>query len=175
MQEMKEKSEEELMKQVRTRVSELKDEMQNVEHFSSYNQKKTPTAVFNYLASIVEKFLDIVPQQPILYAILVQLREDELLRCLFNISIYLGTIDKPEVFIAELKELYERQEKNPQITMQQLSILNGNFSKKDLKKMNAMIQQQQQQQQLQAQPSNIEFNEQNVSSTMLIPKKILIK
>jgi hemerythrin len=86
----------------------------------------------------------------------------------------LGTIDKPEVFIAELKELYERQEKNPQIMTQQLSILNGNFSKKDLKKMNAMIQQQQQQQ-LQAQPSNIEFNEQNVSSTMLIPKKILIK
>jgi exonuclease I len=168
MQELKEQSAEELVKQARTRLDELKEEMKNVAHFSSFNQKKTPTAVFNYLTSIVEKHLNIVPQQPILYGILIQLREDELLRCLFNISIYLGTLDKPEVFIAELKQLYEQQEKYPQTTMQQLPVLDGKVSKKDRKKINAMLQQQQQSQ---IKSSNIEFNEQIVSSTMLILKK----
>jgi hypothetical protein len=165
-----EQSQEELIEQVRVRLDELKEEMRDAQELSSFNKKKTPTAVLNHLASIVEKYLDVLPQQPALYALLVQLRQDELLRCLFNVSIYLGTIDKPEVFIAELKQLYDRQERNPQIlgsmTTQQLPILNQQISKKDRRKMNAMIQQQQLQSQTQL--SNIDPNEQNVSFATLI-------
>jgi len=165
-----EQSQEELIEQVRVRLDELKEEMRDAQELSSFNKKKTPTAVLNHLASIVEKYLDVLPQQPALYALLVQLRQDELLRCLFNVSIYLGTIDKPEVFIAELKQLYDRQERNPQIlgsmTTQQLPILNQQISKKDRRKMNAMIQQQQLQSQTQL--SNIDPNEKNVSFATLI-------
>jgi hypothetical protein len=167
MQQVKEQAQRELTEDVRARLNELKEEMRDVEQLSSFNKKKTPTAVLNYLTSIVDKYMDIVPQQAAYYAVLVQIRDDELLRCLLNISIYLGTIDKPEVFIAELKQLYGHQEKTPQIqtlmTTQQLPILNGKMSKKDRKKMNAMIQQQQQQLQSQPDSSNVELNQQNVS------------
>lgn len=160
---MKEQAQKELIEEVRTRLTELKEEMRDAQQLVAFNEKKTPTAVFNHLTSIVDKYLDIIPEQPALYAILIQLREDELLQCLFNIAIYLGTIDKPEVFIEELKQLYNHQVKNPQkqgsVTMQKLPILSENLSKKDRKKLNAMIQQRE----AQAQSSNIESNEQNVS------------
>lgn len=172
MQQVYEQSRQELIEGVRARLNELKEEMRDAQELSSFNKKKTPTAVFNYLTSIVDKYLDFVPQQAALYAVLVQLREDELLRCLFNVSIYLGTIDQPEVFLAELKQLYGRQEKNPltqgSMTTQQLPILNTKMSKKDRKKMNAMILQQQSQPQTQL--SNTEFNGQNVSFATLIHK-----
>ncbi|CAF4365890.1 unnamed protein product, partial [Adineta steineri] len=91
--------------------------------------------------------IDFIPQQTTLYATLVQFRENELLRCLLNISIYLGTIEKPEVFIADLKKLLNYQEKIPltqtTMPMQSRSILNEIFTRKDRKKMQAMIQQQQ--------------------------------
>jgi hypothetical protein len=175
MQQVYEQSRQELIEGVRARLNELKEEMRDAQELSSFNKRKTPTAVFNYLTSIVDKYLDFVPQQAALYAVLVQLREDELLRCLFNVSIYLGTIDQPEVFLAELKQLYGRQEKNPltqgSMTTQQLPILNTKMSKKDRKKMNAMILQQQLQPQAQAQLSNIELNGQNVSFATLIHNK----
>ncbi len=129
--------------------------MRDEQELSSFNKKKTPTAVFNYLTSIVEKYLDFIPQQPALYAVLTQLRDDELLRCLFNVSIYLGTIDKPEVFIAELKKLYDQQ---GTMMIQQPPILSGKMSKKDQRKMNAMLQRRI----LELQSSNLD--EQNVSS-----------
>jgi hypothetical protein len=170
MQEVKEESRQELTERVRSRLDELQEEMKDLAQFSLFYQKKTPTAVFSYLTSIVDKHLDIVPEQSILFAILVQLRDDELLKCLLNISIYLGTIDSPEVFIAELKELYRRQENNPQKTTEWLSIINAKVSKKDRKKIDAMLQRQGQQES-QVEPSNIEWDDQNVSTTMLILKK----
>ncbi|CAF3761406.1 unnamed protein product [Adineta steineri] len=146
-QQVREQFQREFIEDLRTRLNEFKEKMQDEMEFSSFNKKKTPTAVFNYLTSIVENYLDFIPQQTTLYATLVQFRENELLRCLLNISIYLGTIEKPEVFIAELKKLLNYQEKIPltqtTMPMQSRSILNEIFSKKDRKKMQAMIQQQQ--------------------------------
>jgi hypothetical protein len=165
-QEMKEKSQLDFMKDVRARLDELKEKMRDELELSSFNKKKTPTAVFNYLTSIVEERLDFIPQQPVLYAVFALLRDDELLRCLLNVSIYLGTIDKPEVFIAELKQLYGHQESTayiPGLIVAQQQITScETMSKKDRKKINAMIQQQQ----LQLQSSNIA--EQNVSFALLI-------
>jgi hypothetical protein len=169
IQQLKEEAEQQIIAEAQARVNELKDEMRDAQGLSTFNNKKTPTAVFNYLTSIIDKYLDIIPQQPVLYAILVQLREDELLQCLFNVSIYLGTIDTPDVFIAELKQLYNHQGGNPQtqelMTMQQSSILAGPMSKKDRRKINTMIQKQQLQSQTQA--SNIELDGQNVSFATL--------
>ena len=159
MQQSKEELQQGFIEVARTHLNELKEKMRDELELSSFNKKKTPTAVFNYLILIVKKHLDFVPQQPALYAILTQLRDDELLRCLFNVSIYLGTIDKPEVFIAELKKLYDHQDT---MTMQQPPILSGKMSKKDQKKMNAMLQQRK----LQLQSPNLD--EQNVSSAILI-------
>jgi len=173
MQQVYEQSEREVIEAVRARLNELKEEMRDAQELSSFNKKKTPTAVFNYLTSIVDKYLDIVPRQAALYAVLVQFRDDELLRCLLNVSIYLGTINQPEVFIAELKQLYDQQGRNPStqgsMTTPQLPILNKKMSKKDLKKMNAMILQQQSQSQVPS--SNMEFDGQNVSFATFIRNK----
>jgi hypothetical protein len=163
-QQIIEQSQRELIEYIRTQLSELKEKMHDELELSSFTKKKTPTAVLNYLITIVEKYLDFIPQQPALYAVLVQLRDDELMRCLLNMSIYIGTIDKPEVFIDELKKLYVHQDGIPHtqatMTMQQLPVLNQNMSKKDRKKMQAMIQQQQL---LTSQPSQILLDGQNVS------------
>ena len=82
----------------------------------------------------------------------------------------MGTIDKPEVFLAELKELYRRRENNPQKTSEQRSIINATVSKKNRKKINAMLQRQAQQES-QVESSNVELDDQDVSTTMLILKK----
>jgi len=170
---VKEKAQNELVEEVRARLNELKEEMRDAQELSSFNKKKTPTAVFNYLTSIIDKYLDVVPQQAALYAVLVQLRDDELLRCLLNVSIYLGTIEQPEVFIAELKQLYDRQERNQltqvSSTTPQLPILSKKMSKKDLKKINAMNQQKQLQSQVL--PSDIKFNGENVSFATFVHNK----
>jgi len=78
MQQVKEQAQRELTEDVRARLNELKEEMRDVEQLSSFNKKKTPTAVLNYLTSIVDKYMDIVPQQAVFYAVLVQIRDDEL-------------------------------------------------------------------------------------------------
>lgn len=160
--EVKDQVYKELVEEVRKRLNEMKEEMRDTEQFASFNKKKTPTAVLNHLTTIVDKYLDILPEQPTIYGILIQIRDNDLLRCLLNISIYMGTLDKPEEFINELKQLYQEQGKNPQsqttLTTQQLPILNTKLSKKDRRKMAAMMQQQQQ-----AQITNTESNEENVS------------
>lgn len=131
----------ELLQQARKRLEELKEEMQDVAKFSTFNQKKTPLAVFNYLTSLIEKHFDIVPEQMVLYTILCQFREDELFQCLFNISIYLGTIDQPEALIAELKEIYATGQTNSQITTDELLSTGAKLSKKERRKINSMIEQ----------------------------------
>ncbi|CAF4504281.1 unnamed protein product [Rotaria sp. Silwood2] len=168
IQQAKEQSKKDLIEDVHAHLAEFKEKMQDELELSSFNKKRTPTAVFNYLISIVDKYLNFIPEQSIVFAILTQLRDDELLQCLFNISIYLGTIDKPEIFIAELKKLYGHQEKilptRETMMMQQLSIMTETMSKKDRRIVNRMIQQQQPQ----LKCSNISADEQIVSFATLI-------
>jgi hypothetical protein len=163
-QQIIDQSQRELVENIRAQLNELKEKMHDTVELSSFTNKKTPTAVLNYLTTIVDKYFDFIPQQPALYAVLVQLRDDELMRCLLNMSIYIGTIDKPEVFIDELKKLYVHQDGIPHtqttMTMQQLPVLNQKMSKKDRKKMQTMIQQQQL---LTSQPPQILPDGENVS------------
>ncbi|CAF1395347.1 unnamed protein product [Rotaria sordida] len=164
MQQVQEESKQQIIEEVRAHLAELKEKMRDELELSSFNKKKTPTAVFNYLVSIVGKYLNFIPEQPQFYWILTQLRDDEMLRCLFNISIYLGTIEKPETFMPELQKLYGHQEKIPSsqdtMTTQQLSMLNEKMSKKDRRKMKAMMEQQQSQ----SGCSNLAVNEQTATT-----------
>ncbi len=113
----------------------------------------------------MNKYFDFIPQQPVLYAILTQLRENELLKCLLNVTIYLGTINQPELYIAELKKLYNVQDDNPytreQTIVQANLILNATGRKKDRRKINSLYRRQQLR--LQSQASNLMLSEQNVS------------
>ncbi|CAF3404047.1 unnamed protein product [Rotaria socialis] len=148
----------EFIEDVRKHLEEFKEKMHDELELSSFNKKKTPTAVFNYLTSIVQKYLNFIPQQPALYTILIQLRDDEMLRCLLNLSIYLGTIEKPEVFIAELKRLIGYQDKilpmEELMTVPETPITMNKMSKKDRKKLKAILEQQQ------LQHSHVSDNEQ---------------
>ncbi|CAF4060287.1 unnamed protein product [Rotaria magnacalcarata] len=140
-------AQQEFIQDVRKHLEEFKEKMHDELELSSFNKKKTPTAVFNYLTSIVQKYLNFIPQQPALYTILVQLRDDEMLRCLLNLSIYLGTIEKPEAFIAELKRLYDYQDKilpiQELMTVPETPVTMNGMSKKDRKKLKAILEQQQ--------------------------------
>ena len=154
-----EETQKELIDVIRARLNEFKDKMRDELDLSLFNKKKTPTAVFNHLTTLVHKHLDFLPQQPALYAALTQLRDDELLRCLFNVSIYLGTIEKPDTFIPELKKLLGLQEGQQRLAgpmeIPPPFVSQGKMSKKDRNRMKAMVQQQQQ---LAAQMSNISSN-----------------
>ncbi len=128
------------------RLSELKQEMSRELGLSSYNKKKSPIAVFNYLTSIVEKYLSFIPEQSFVYVTLIHLRQNELLQSLLNISIYLATIQTPGVFIPELEKIC-----HPQSTQLRLQILmnfyqslpfDPNITEMDYRRLQAMIQQQ---------------------------------
>ena len=86
---------------------EIKQEMNSELEQSAYSTKST-IAIFDHLTSTVEKHLT-VPEQKTVRDILLRIRNDDLLRCLFNISIYMGDIDDPEKFLAELQRIYQRQ------------------------------------------------------------------
>jgi len=92
---------------VEAQLWEIQQEVRSELELSSYTNK-SPMAVFDHLVSVVEKYLT-VSQQKSVRDTLIKIRNDELLRCLLNISIYLGTIDKPEKFIAELQKLNQSQ------------------------------------------------------------------
>lgn len=164
-QEAEQEASNKLIEDIRLRLEEFKKKMQDELEFSSFNKKKTPTAVLNYLTSIVEQYLTFIPQQTSLYAILVELRDNELFRCLMNLSIYLGTLEKPEVFVAELKRQLGYQDNFPATsdtsTIARLSTqaITEKMSKKDRRKMKAMMEQQN----LQVSVSNTILNEQSVS------------
>ncbi|CAF4860629.1 unnamed protein product, partial [Rotaria sp. Silwood1] len=83
-------------------IKELKDEFQ----IPLDKKKKSPTAVFDHLIAIVEKYL-IVSEQQVVRDTLNKFRKDELLQCLFNVSICLGTIKKPDELMIELKKFYQ--------------------------------------------------------------------
>ena len=92
---------------VESQLWEIQQEVLDELELSSYINK-SPIAVFDHLVSVVEKHLSL-PQQKSVRDTLMKIRNDELLRCLLNVSIYLGTIDKPEKFIAELQKLNQTQ------------------------------------------------------------------
>lgn len=86
---------------------EIKQEMNHELEQSAYATKST-VAIFDHLTSIVEKHLT-VPEQKSVRDILLKIRHDELLRCLFNISIFMGTIDRPEKYFDDLQKIYRSQ------------------------------------------------------------------
>lgn len=144
---MQEKAVEALASTIEERLSELKQEMHGELVLSTYKKKKSPIAVFNHLASIVEKYLSFIPEQTFAYTTLIHLRQDELLQWLLNISIYLGDIQRPETFITELQRIlghenyYERQQLMMQF-YQSLPFI-SDISERDHQRLQNMIQQQQ--------------------------------
>lgn len=173
IQEEQERSQKDFLETFRTRLAELKVIMEKELEVSTFNKKKTPMAVFNYLVSILEKNFDFISEQPLLYAALLQIRDDELLQCLLNISIYLGTIDKPETFIADLKRIYTHHDtiiSTRQFMLQQLSAFYESMNKKDHRKMRQLLEHQ-----LTNVPSlNMNFGEQTVSFSWHSQAKYLI-
>jgi hypothetical protein len=158
---MQTKALEELTSTIVERLSELKQEVQGEVGLSSYNKKKSPIAVFNHLTSIVEKYLPFISEQPFVYATLIHLRQNELLQWLFNISIYLGTIETPDMFIVELQKIFHYQDGyvRQQIMMQFYQSLsyNPNINEMEYRRIQAMIQHQQ----------NVLMSSQNVSCVNL--------
>ena len=133
-----------LIETIRARLDEFKTKMSDELQLSAFNKKKTPTAVLNYLTSIVTQYMECVPEQPALYVILTQIRDNELIRCLLNLSIYLGTIEKPEILAAELKRLFPRDTfPNGSGLSSEEFLQNLNMSQKDRRKLRSMMQQQQ--------------------------------
>lgn len=92
---------------VDAQLREIQSEVRSEMELSSYTNK-SPIAVFDHLVSVVEKHLTVVQQKSV-QDTLIKIRNDELLRCLLNISIYLGTLDKPEQFSAELQKFNQNQ------------------------------------------------------------------
>ena len=144
---MQTKAVELLISSTMERLSQLKQEVSDELGLSSYNKRKSPIAVFNYLVTIVEKYLSFVPEQSFLYVTLIHLRQNELLQWLLNISIYLGTIDTPDVFISELQKIFLHQ--NIHLRQQNLAQFhyslqfNPNIQGMDYLRLQTMIQQQQ--------------------------------
>ncbi|CAF1112321.1 unnamed protein product [Rotaria sordida] len=107
--EMQTKAVEDLISTIAARLSDFRQEMHGELGPSSYNKKKSPIAVFNHLASIIEKYLLFIPEQSLAYYTLIQLRQNELLQWLLNISIYLGSFERPDLFAVELDKICRHQ------------------------------------------------------------------
>jgi len=144
MNKIKDDARTEVAEEVRERLKDLKTELTEGQQLEKI-KNKTPTALFIHLMSIVEKYMDVIPEQPTIYAILAQLRENELLRCLFNLCIYLSKLDEPEDYVQELKKLYqERAENAPASTaIDQIPAPFQRLSKRHQKKLNSMLASQQ--------------------------------
>lgn len=129
------------------RLSQLKEEMHNEFHLSSYNKKKSPIALFNHLTSIVERCLPFVSEQPFVYSTLIHLRENELLQWLFNLCIYLGAQQTSTELLNELQQLFHSQD----LPMRQQMMMNfyqslpydPHFNPVEYTRIQAMIQHQQ--------------------------------
>ena len=103
-----------IIDQFEAKLREAQQEVTNQLELSSYNNK-TPIEVAGHLLEIVAKYLN-VTHQKMVHDILVKIQSDELLRCLLNISIYLGTLQRPEQIAAEFQRLTQNfwtQNKNP--------------------------------------------------------------
>ena len=73
---------------------------------SALTRQMDPVGVFNHLLMVIEKYFSITPNQRATYYVLQLIRDDDLLRCLLNLSIYLGQIEDRELLISTLKRLY---------------------------------------------------------------------
>ncbi|CAF4801624.1 unnamed protein product, partial [Rotaria magnacalcarata] len=96
----------EIMKIAQAKFAELIKEVKFEFQSPLDKKKKSPTIVFDHLISIVEKYL-VVSEQKIVQDTLSKFRKDELLQCLFNVSICLGTMKKPDELMVELKKFYQ--------------------------------------------------------------------
>lgn len=147
MNEMITKAVQELTNIIGGRLSELKHELCAELGLSSYNKTKSPIAVFNHLASIIEKYLSFVPEQSFVYATLIHLRQSELLQWLLNISIYLGTIEKPDVLFPELERIFHywniHSREQTLIQFYQSIPYDHSLNNRDRAQIQAMIQYQQ--------------------------------
>ncbi|CAF3623985.1 unnamed protein product [Rotaria sp. Silwood1] len=144
--EMQTKAVEDLTSTIAARLSDFRQEIHGELGPSSYNKKKSPIAVFIHLASIVEKYLSFIPEQSLAYYTLIQLRQNELLQWLLNISIYLGGFERPDLFAVELDKICRHQ--SDHLRLQTLMMLyqslpsNPNISQMDYGRLQTMIQQQ---------------------------------
>jgi hypothetical protein len=100
-------SKKQIIAAVEAQLWEIQEEVRSELELSSYTNK-SPIEVFDHLVKVVDKHLTVSEQKSV-RDILVKIRNDELLRCLLNISIYLGTLDESDQFIAELKKLNQNQ------------------------------------------------------------------
>ncbi|CAF4848454.1 unnamed protein product [Rotaria sp. Silwood1] len=103
-----------IINEVEDKLREIKQEVSSELKLSSYTNK-SPMSVFNHLISVVDKHLNIA-QQKAIHDLLIKIQKDDLLRCLLNISIYLGSMEKPEKFIAEFQRLTQSQNENQNST-----------------------------------------------------------
>lgn len=96
-----------IINEVEKKLREIQQDISSQLELSMYTNK-SPIAVFDHLVSVVDKHL-IVAQQKAIRDLLTKIRNDELLRCLLNISIYLGSMDKPEKLLVEFQKLTQSQ------------------------------------------------------------------
>ena len=116
----------------------IREQISTEQQLSSFTKRMNPCDVFNHLLSVVEKYFHILPHQSLTYGTLVLLKNDELLRCLLNLSIFLGTIEDPEALKEQLKRFY--MDLGPNQTLQQFEFLMENHreftDKKKLQQIN---------------------------------------
>ncbi|CAF3066439.1 unnamed protein product [Rotaria sp. Silwood2] len=108
-----------IINEVENKLREIQQQVSSELELSSYTNK-SPMSVFDHLISVVDKHLNIA-QQKVIRDLLIKIRKDDLLRCLLNISIYLGSMDKPEKFIAEFQKLSQSQNQNSTSSSEQSS------------------------------------------------------
>jgi hypothetical protein len=96
-----------IINEVEKKLREIQLDVSSQLEPSSYTNK-SPIAVFDHLATVIDKYL-IVAQQKAIRDLLTKIRNDELLRCLLSISIYLGSMDKPEKLLVEFQKLTQSQ------------------------------------------------------------------
>ncbi len=96
-----------IINEVEKKLREIQQDVSSQLELSMYTNKSS-IAVFDHLVSVVDKYL-IVAQQKAVRDLLTKIRNDELLRCLLNISIYLGSMNKPEKLLVEFQKLTQSQ------------------------------------------------------------------
>jgi hypothetical protein len=115
-----------------TKLWEIKQELSNELERSSYTTKST-MAVFDHLLSVVEKHL-LVPEQKTIRNFLIKIRDDKLLRCLFDISICLGNTDEPEKLVMKLQKLYQSQPGKTKVTLNSTDRARDNYPTSSVQK-----------------------------------------
>lgn len=101
-----------IIHEIESKLQEIKEDVTSHLDLSMYTNK-SPMAVFDHLLTMVDKHLNIA-QQKAVRDLLLKLRSDELLRCILNICIYLGSLKKPEKFVAEFQKLTKGSMNNNQ-------------------------------------------------------------